>query len=362
MPMTLMSTSGSVVHIRPLPSDSTTETVPVSATAKLTPLIPTRAPRNSLRRWRARPPRPVPAGRRRGRRGASGSVRANSSRICSRFLWIAGTRMCDGVSSRELDDQLGQVGLPGADPALGQRLVELRLLGGQRLGLDHLVDAVAGDDIADDAVALLGVTRPVHDAAGPLHGLLERHQVVVEVAQHPLLERAAGLAQALPVGDLGDDPGALDPDGVGGVAEVVTQLRCRPARCAPPRETIAAPPACSTLVIPALRPWSRPGSRPGASCARPSAGATGLRRCASGTSCRRSRTPRRWCRGWSAPCRDSIAIEVSAFLIANVPPKPQHSIGRGQLDQVDALHGAQQPQGPVTDVRACAGCGTSGGR
>ena len=96
--MTLMRTSGRVVHIRPLPSDSTTDTVPVSATAKLTPLIPTRAPRNSLRRCR----RAVSAsslGSSERSAGASSSVRTNSARICSRFLWIAGTRMWDGVSS-----------------------------------------------------------------------------------------------------------------------------------------------------------------------------------------------------------------------------------------------------------------------
>ena len=96
--MMLMSTSGSVVHIRALPSDSTTETVPVSATAKLTPLMPTRALRNSLRRC-ARAASASSRGSSESSGGASGRVRANSSRICSRFLWMAGTRMCDGVSS-----------------------------------------------------------------------------------------------------------------------------------------------------------------------------------------------------------------------------------------------------------------------
>ena len=50
IPITVISTSGKVVHIRALPSDSTTATVPVCATAKLAPLIPTRAARNSRRR------------------------------------------------------------------------------------------------------------------------------------------------------------------------------------------------------------------------------------------------------------------------------------------------------------------------
>ena len=50
MPMTVISVCGRVRHIRPLPSDSTTASVPVSATAKFAPLIATRARRNRSRR------------------------------------------------------------------------------------------------------------------------------------------------------------------------------------------------------------------------------------------------------------------------------------------------------------------------
>ncbi len=50
MPMTVISVRGSVVHMRPLPSDSTTPTVPVSATAKFAPLMPTGIVRNFSRR------------------------------------------------------------------------------------------------------------------------------------------------------------------------------------------------------------------------------------------------------------------------------------------------------------------------
>src|SRR5205085_2803320 len=52
MPTMLISTGGSVVHMRPLPSDSRITSVPVSAIAKLAPLMPTRARRNRSRRWR----------------------------------------------------------------------------------------------------------------------------------------------------------------------------------------------------------------------------------------------------------------------------------------------------------------------
>ncbi len=50
MPITEIRMRGSVRHIRPLPSDSTTPTVPVSATPKFAPLIATWAARNFSRR------------------------------------------------------------------------------------------------------------------------------------------------------------------------------------------------------------------------------------------------------------------------------------------------------------------------
>ena len=53
MPTTETSTSGRVRHIRPLPSDSTTTSVPVSATAKFAPDTATLARRNFSRRCSA---------------------------------------------------------------------------------------------------------------------------------------------------------------------------------------------------------------------------------------------------------------------------------------------------------------------
>ena len=50
IPITVISVCGSVRHIRPLPSDSTTASVPVSATPKLAPLTATLAARNFRRR------------------------------------------------------------------------------------------------------------------------------------------------------------------------------------------------------------------------------------------------------------------------------------------------------------------------
>ncbi len=50
IPRIVTSTGGSVVHMRPLPSDSTTQSVPVSATPKFAPLTAMLAWRNFSRR------------------------------------------------------------------------------------------------------------------------------------------------------------------------------------------------------------------------------------------------------------------------------------------------------------------------
>ena len=51
MPITVIRVRGRVRHIRPLPSDSTTARVPVSAIAKFAPEMATCAARNLRRRW-----------------------------------------------------------------------------------------------------------------------------------------------------------------------------------------------------------------------------------------------------------------------------------------------------------------------
>ncbi len=60
--MTVISVSGRVRHIRPLPSDSTTHSVPVSATAKLAPLIRPPWRTGTCRRRCAGRPRPARPG------------------------------------------------------------------------------------------------------------------------------------------------------------------------------------------------------------------------------------------------------------------------------------------------------------
>ena len=50
---------------------------------------------------------------------------------------------------------------------------------------------------------------------------------------------------------------------------------------------------------------------------------------------------------------ESMAMEVSAFFRAKVPPNPQHSSPVRQVDQVDAVHRAEQPPRAVAHAE-CA--------
>ena len=93
IPITVTSTSGSVVHMRPLPSDSTTATVPVSAIPKFAPDTATFTDRNLSRRWR-RAASAIPVASH-PRSSPCAIVRSNRRLISARFLWMAGTRMCD---------------------------------------------------------------------------------------------------------------------------------------------------------------------------------------------------------------------------------------------------------------------------
>ena len=98
MPIRVMSVSGRVRHMRPLPSDSKIETVPVSATPMLVPETATLACRNFLRRWeRAAAVSSVGSSER--SRGASSMRSRKMPRTSERLRWIAGTTMWLGMSS-----------------------------------------------------------------------------------------------------------------------------------------------------------------------------------------------------------------------------------------------------------------------
>ena len=209
IPITVISTSGSVVHMRPLPSDSTTQIVPVSATAKFAPEIATRARRNASRRWS---------------RAASASSAGSSERLrqpepVAEEVADLGPVLVDRRHEqmrrplvRELDDQLREVGLDRPDAGRLERLVEPDLVGRERLHLHDLVGPLGPDERDHELVRLRRVARPVHRAARRLDGRLELDEHRVETGERLVLDRRARGPQELPVGHLGHDRRPLGAD------------------------------------------------------------------------------------------------------------------------------------------------------
>ena len=117
MPRIVISVCGSVVQNRPLPSDSTTQTEPVSAMPKLAPLIPTDAVRNFSRRYvRAAPASSAgssvrsgtPSSRRRDRGSRDGSCESPARGCGTAFRPRAG-RSARRDQSRSAGSRLPRV-------------------------------------------------------------------------------------------------------------------------------------------------------------------------------------------------------------------------------------------------------------
>jgi hypothetical protein len=73
--------------------------------------------------------------------------------------------------------------------------LRLDLIRGHGLDLDDLGLAVRADDVDDDAIGLVGVTRPVDFAAGGGAGGFELLQVGGQMPQNVVLGGARGIAQ-----------------------------------------------------------------------------------------------------------------------------------------------------------------------
>ena len=273
--------------MRPLPSDSTTQIVPVSAMPKLAPLTATGTERNLARRCRraasaiavASQPRSWPLA----------IVRSNSARISARFLWIAGTRMCDCLSfgSSWTISSARSVSI-ACDALLRQRLVEPDLVGGERLDLDHLVGAVGLRHRGHDRVRLGAVARPVH---GPARGGDRRLEPLELLGSVAIARALIALPASRSASQSSSSAIVLSR-----LARIVVVALPRLRRSCESRRVLRAA---------AGKPFIRapPGSRPGAPRARRCAGAAARRRCASGTSCRPTCRPRRRCRARGAACR-----------------------------------------------------------
>ena len=160
------------------------------------------------------------------------------------------------------------------------------------------------------------------------------------MGEHVGLDRAAGLAQLLPVGQLGDDPRALVPDRRGRVAEVRAQLRVGERRPGRVREALIEP-TFGWTSREDLRQVQGPDAAP---LAREAASDLQKARCVDGGA---DVAP---VEAIAAHLSTTIAVEVSAFLSENVPPKPQHSSAPGQRHELETVDRREQPVRRVADV------------
>ena len=230
------------------------------------------------------------------------------------------------------------------------------------------------DQVGHDLVRFDRVPGPVHRPAARRELRLEPLQVAVKVGHRVRLDRAACLAQFLPVGQFGDHPGPLAPDGGRGLRQVPPELRVGERAPRSDREWFVA----AQVPDPAGGYWGRLRGRPvrrwqrwhaeeGAHrpvlvLARISARWTVLVPVFSLESpppmCIRQELS--LATQASAPVAStlrilsaSIAVETSAFLIANVPPNPQHD-SRRATRPAQAGHPAQQPErrSPTRSMRS----------
>src|SRR4051812_30059781 len=151
----------------------------------------------------------------------------------------------------------------------------------------------------------------MHRPSCCLDGGLELQEVLVEMPQDATLNRAACGSQRLPVRPLCNRPGALFANRSGRISEIATEL-CVLQRLPRGGGEARRHAAARISARCAVRTPERSRDRAPPICMRHELSA------AVHTSALVSRTLR--------TLSVSIADDVSAFLIAKVPPKPQHSV------------------------------------
>ena len=192
MPTSVISIRGSVRHIRPLPSDSTTQTPPVSAIEEVGAAESDRHAEELLAQE-------LPRRRRQVLRLAAERLELHAAQEDLADLGaVAVQRRHHDVRRAivaELDDEIGEVGLVGRDPGRLERDVQPRLVGRHRLDLDDLRSPRALIRSTMMRLASSASRGPVHVPAGARAVLLELLQIGVEMAEDVRLDLPSGFAQ-----------------------------------------------------------------------------------------------------------------------------------------------------------------------
>ena len=198
MPIEAICSFGTLADRSALPSLVQTTKVPVSATAKLQPVMPgvgvedQRAGRLALRFRQVVDVAVVGIG---------------ADRACE-YLRHVGAQLVHGghddmarILVVELLDALAEIGLDHLDADRGHVRPEAALLGEHRLALDERLGAMVAQDAVDDLVVLGGVARPMHvDAVRSRIGL-ELVEILVEMGERVLLDRRSERPKLLPFGN-----------------------------------------------------------------------------------------------------------------------------------------------------------------
>ena len=227
------------------------------------------------------------------------------------------------------------------------------------LTLTTSVAPAAFDERGDDRVRLGRVARPVDDAAGRGHVRARAASSSSGRSREDLvLDRRAGEAELLPVGDARRRPRPAS-------SRIVVVARPRFARSCAVGE--GGPGGLRERRRAGERRRGLGGGAGGGSRSPSRVGRRGEdlgevhdpdRRAAPRQQAAdvhqarrvgRASAPRRRSRRTSSTLSSPIAIEVSAFFTANVPPNPQHSSAPRQVDEAQALDRGEQPLRPVAD-------------
>ena len=277
IPTTETRTSGSVVHMRPLPSDSRTTTCPVSATAKFAPLTPTGTERNFARRC-ARAAAVNSAG---SSETSTPNSRRKSAAIWARLRWMAGTRMCEDVSPASWLMSSARSVSTACTPTASRR--SLRSISSVASDLTLMTSSEPWARATSATTAAASAPSRAQCTVPPA-----RWTVSSRRSRWTSRWRSARSLISAPASRRASQSGT-SPTTRARLSRIVvvawprlrrSWLSASAARAARGKPSFTRP------------PW--PGSRPGASRARPRASGAARRRCASGTSCqpRHRRRPR----------------------------------------------------------------------
>ena len=275
--------------MRPLPSDSTTATVPVSAIPKFAPEIATPTVRNLSRRWR-RAASAIPVASQ-PRSSPWAIVRSNRRLISARFLWMAGTRMCDDCS-------------PASWMISSARSVSIASMPWAASASLSPISSVAIDLTLITSRGWVGRASPAMPATIAFASAASRAQWTTPPARcTDASSRSSCSGSVAIVRALIAEPAARSASQSSSSAIVASRL-ARIVVVALPRFRRSCA-SCRVSCAAAGNPFipGPPGSPPGGRSALRPAAAAARPRCASGTSCRPTCRPPRACRAGAAACR-----------------------------------------------------------